>query len=95
MKGIWGEIVQFLQRTGYAEILKRAHSTVVIGGTLLAASAVPELLVSIVGSLGANLIEEFIRKWFSKRKNMSIGKEKREEYIAGLNKKSLRSWQKS
>jgi len=60
MKGIWGEIAQFLQQTEYAEILKRAHSTVVIGGTLLAASAVPELLVSIVGGLGANLIEEFI-----------------------------------
>ena len=89
MKGIWGEIAQFLQRTEYAEILKRAHSTVVIGGTLLAASAVPELLVSIVGGLGANLIEEFIRKWFSKRKNMSIGKEKREEYIAGLNKEEF------
>ena len=86
---IWREIAQFLQRTGYAEILKRAHSTVVIGGTLLAASAVPELLVSIVGGLGANLIEEFIRKWFSKRKNMSIGKEKREEYIAGLNKEEF------
>ncbi|MCW7074851.1 MAG: hypothetical protein OCU24_03240 [Candidatus Methanospirare jalkutatii] len=89
MKGIWGEIAQFLQQTEYAEILKRAHSTVVIGGTLLAASAVPELLVSIVGGLGANLIEEFIRKWFSKRKNMSIGKEKREEYIAGLNKEEF------
>ena len=89
MKRIWGEIAQFLQRTGYAEILKRAHSTVVIGGTLLAASAMPELLVSIVGGLGANLIEEFIRKWFSKRKNMSIGKEKREEYIAGLNKEEF------
>ena len=89
MKRIWGEIAQFLRRTGYAEILKKAHPTVVIGGTLLAASAMPELLVSIVGDLGANLIEEFIRRWFSRRKNMSIGKEKREEYIAGLNKEEF------
>ncbi|UYZ39475.1 MAG: hypothetical protein N2V74_04530 [Candidatus Methanospirare jalkutatii] len=89
MKGIWGEIAQFLQQTEYAEILKKAHSTVVTGGMLLAASAVPGLLVSIVGSLGANLIEEFIRRWFSKRKNMSIGKEKSEEYIAGLNKEEF------